>query len=307
MIMAQESFLDLNAFSYGEASGGNCYSGIIGSSGNMIYNPAVNADIIGGIVYEHKFLFGNISSYNAAAITIPITDAVNTGAGYINQNIDNIPVYPEFPTDPDSVDFEPLGYFSDNAHAFFVNISYTHRPSAYAPYEITGGINVKYIIHNIYNSTGMGAGLDGGINMLFHLSRLNYRLDGKAIIFIAVNDIGSTSVKWSTASEITEKRQYTLTAGLAYRLPVDLLRTVINTEINGKYGSKKGMGMSADILFNDMIGIFTGINYIQSHDNYAFEYEGAGIRLRFSRFELMYGISNNEIGINHSVTVGYSL
>lgn len=307
ILTAQEAFLDMNAFSFGEAAGGNCYSGIVPSAGNIFYNPAVAAGKSTSILYEHKFLFDNISSYNAAAVSIPLTYSLNTGVGYINQNIEDIPIYPEFPSDPDSVNFEPLGYFSDNAHAFFVNISYTHIPSAYAPYEITGGINVKYIIHSIYTSTGMGTGIDAGLSMLFYMNRINHLLNGRAVLFVAGNDVGATAVKWNTVSEHTDSRPYTAVAGIGYSVDVDEIKSAISAELNGKFGKRNGAGFSADIMFNDIIGIFSGINYEKGYDAYMFNFEGAGIRIYFAGFELMYSMSGNDIGLNHSITAGYSL
>ena len=304
-LFSTESFLDIYMFSSGEANAGNTFS----STGDYIAvnNPAGNLNVMTfKMLYEHKFLMDNISSYNAASVTIPIFNTISTGISYINQNIDNIPIYGEYPGNPDSLDFEPLGYFSDNAHAFYFNIAYTYVPSLYTVYELAVGTNIKYIYHNIYNNTGMGSGFDIAADLLLYMNRINYKWIGLMDFFIIMQDVGTTEIKWNTASENIDQRGYQLVTGIGYSLPDDVLKTEFNTEVNAKYGRNNGMGAAISMNYNNMAGITTGINYEEGLNNYSFSEPRAGVFILFSGFEVHYSISSSELGLNHSVTVGYS-
>lgn len=302
-----EVFLDYFPMTIGEGTAGNISSAMI-ETPIFFYNPATNSNSIKSFVaYEHKFLLNNLCNYNSAIIVAPITKTFSIGVGYINQNIDNIPIFPEFPNNIDSIDFTPQGYFSDNAHAAYFNLAYTFIPQGYRLFELTGGINIKYIVHQIYTNTGMGSGIDAGINASFYLERINYKCKGILNYFLVLKDIGSTVIKWDTPNDYRDERKYTAITGIGYSINIDAIMTKISTELNAAYGNEKKAGFSLNCVYNNLIGIYGGFNYRNTLNVYEISDPAGGVSLYFKGFEIYYSISYQELGLNHSVSLGYSL
>ncbi len=307
LMNSTEVFLDYFPMAIGEGTAGNINSSMI-ETPLFFYNPAVNSGKIKSfIAYEHKFLLNNLTHYNSVIITIPVAKSFGIGLGYINQNIDNIPIFPEFPDNIDSIDFVPQGYFSDNAHAAYLNLAYTFIPQGYSLFELSGGINIKYIIHQIYTNTGMGSGIDAGMNALFYIDRINFKCKGKLNYFLVIKDIGSTVIKWDTPSENRDERKYAAITGIGYSIDVDAIMTQIDIEMNAAYGNEKKIGLSLNCTYNNLVGIYGGINYRNTMGGYEISDPAAGVSLYSSGFEVYYSLSYQELGLNHSVSLGYSL
>ena len=147
-----ESFLSIYPSSIGEGSRGGLYSYSDNLNPMFFYNPANSSNSISDnayIEYEHKFLYSNNSHFNTASVIMPSIKSIRIGLGYVNQTISGIPIYPEY---SDTVSFEPTGYFSDNAHCITVNASYIYSNDPVSKYELAGGLNIKSIIHSIYEN-----------------------------------------------------------------------------------------------------------------------------------------------------------
>ncbi len=125
---ATEPVLEQYPSSVGEGSSGNIID--IENCASFFYNPAAAAQDRNALMYEHKFLMGNISQFNSVFLNLPFS-AVNIGLGYVNQLISRIPIYPEYPSDPDSVSFDPEGYFSDISNVFMLNAASRYAPTYY--------------------------------------------------------------------------------------------------------------------------------------------------------------------------------
>ncbi len=307
LMNSTEVFLDYFPMAIGEGTAGNINTSMT-ETPLFFYNPAINSNSIKSfIAYEHKFLLNNLTHYNSVIITIPVAKTFGIGLGYINQNIDNIPIFPEFPNNIDSIDFTPIGYFTDNAHAVYLNLAYTFIPQGYRLFELSGGINIKYIIHQIYTNTGMGSGIDAGINGLFYLERINFKYKGMLSYFLVLKDIGSTIVKWDTPSENRDERKYTAITGIGYSINIDAIMTKVGVELNAAYGNEQKAGISINCTYNNLIGIYGGINYRKVLNIYEISDPAGGISLYTNGFEVYYSLSYQELGFNHSVSLGYSL
>lgn len=295
-----EPVLEQYPSSIGEGSSGN----IIDSDdcASFFYNPAAAMQNRNTVMYEHKFLMGNISQYNSVFLNLPFS-TVNVGLGYVNQLISRIPIYPEYPSDPDSVSFNPEGYFSDISNVFMLNAAYRYAPSYYSPYVLRAGINVKYIYHTIYDKTGMGAGIDAGLAGDVDFGRLFNRGAGTLSLLISLNDIGGTAVKWNTDSEHSDSRGMQFRADLVYANTIfDNYYTQI--ELNYKSNNDALAGIGALARLNSILSIYAGTDI---DSGFSFIRPGVGASVSLIGFDIAYGISRNGLGVNHSVSVKYSL
>jgi len=301
-----ESFLSIFPTSIGEGTRGNLYSYSDNTNPMFFYNPANSSTDISDkifIGYEHKFLYSNISHFNSASFIMPTIRSVRIGFGYINQIISGIPIYPEY---SDTVSFEPRGYFSDNAHCILLNVSYIYTNDPISKYEIAGGLNIKSIIHSIYENMGIGAGLDLGINNSYKFNTFSEQVPSKVYLGFVLKDIGGTKITWDTDSKTTDTREMMYGIGLSYSSDIRIAQSQIFLELN--YSNREGgtVGFSFIYKYNQMIGVFAGENeYINADIGYTQREIGGGCFIDILGFGIYYGISKSEIGFNNSVSIRY--
>lgn len=299
MLSAQnaEPVLDLYPSAVSEGSSGNIL--LESNPSSFFFSPAfpLSGDI--SMMYEHKFLMSNISQYNSVFAVLPFS-RINIGLGYINQLISGIPEYPEYPDDPDSVSFEPLGHFSDMSNAFLLNASYMFTPSYYSPYRFSAGLNLKYIYHTIYEATGMGAGVDAGAGAEADLERL-FGINLRTAIYISMTDIGGTKISWNTQSNHEDTRNMLFRADLVLAGNINY-----DTEaaIEMVYMSSGVFGIGTAVTMSRVFSVYAGTDISSGLDMIR---PGIGASVNLIGLELAYGISSNDIGINHSVSIKYTL
>ena len=294
-----ETFLDINPGVIGEAMNG----GLIAMNQNIFYyNPSISINDKISIEYEHKFLMNNISQYNSVFFSLPLMEKINIGLGYISQYISDIPIYPEYSS---NVSFIPEGYFNDLANAFLFNFSYSYIPSIYSVYTIDAGLNLKYIYHKIYEYSGIGSGLDMGISANVYLNRISDALDGKLRYSIVIDNIGDMRIVWDTPSNHEDIKNMIIKTGVSYIYNISVLKSSLNIEVNYKKNEDISIyGLSILIDYNNLIDIFSGFNN-EKDINYTINKPGIGASINIYDFHVMYGISVNDLGYNHSIGVKY--
>lgn len=304
-----EGILEIYPTSAGMAMSGNAMSSEFAGYGIFFYNPALRyKDHSMSIYYEHKFLTGNLSQYNSAFITLPSIKNINAQIGYLNQIIGDIPVYPEFPSDEDSLDFDPLGYFSDNANIVLFNIGYELEPGEYSLYDLSAGINIKYIYHRIYDYTGQGSSVDAGSIVRLYPGRITSGMGGVIKWSFVVKNPGGLSVKWDTPSATVNKREMNISTGLGYSNEIGAIDSEVFTEVNYSTAENAMFGISGGLIFRKFIGIYSGLNINKDYTSaYAISVPGVGISISTIGFDIYYSISGSDLGLNHSIGIGYSL
>lgn len=304
-----EAILEIYPTSAGMAMSGNAISSEFAGYGFFFYNPALKYKAHSmSIYYEHKFLTGNLSQYNSAFIALPSIKNVNVQIGYLNQIIGDIPEYPEYPSDEDSLDFDPLGYFSDNANIVLFNIGYAHESGDYSLYDISAGINIKYIYHRIYDYTGQGSSLDAGSIVRFYPGLLAPKIGGVIKWSFVVRNPGGLSVKWDTPSATVNKRAMNIFTGLGYSNEIRMIDSEVFSEINYSNAENTMLGISGGLIFRQFIGIYSGLNVIKDCTGaYVISAPGAGISISTIGFNIYYAVSGSDLGLNHSIGIGYSL
>ncbi|MFO8062346.1 MAG: hypothetical protein R6U31_05415 [bacterium] len=304
-----EGILEIYPTSAGMAMSGNTISSEFAGYGVFFYNPALrHKDHSMSIYYEHKFLTGNLSQYNSAFITLPSIKNINAQIGYLNQIIGDIPVYPEFPTDVDSVDFDPLGYFSDNANIILFNIGYDLDPGEYSVYDISAGFNIKYIYHRIYDYTGQGSSIDAGSIVRLYPGRFTSKIGGVIKWSLVVKNPGGLSVKWDTPSATVNRRNMNIFTGLGYSNEIRMIDSEVYTEVNYSTAENAMLGISGGLTFRQFISVYSGLNIRKDYsDDYAISAPGGGISISTIGFDVYYSISGSDLGMNHSIGIGYSL
>lgn len=300
-----EAFLNYYPTSFGEGTAGAIIASSYAEHGSFYYNPASSSSLKGfSLLYEHKFLLSNLSQYNSLFIYMPSLYGVNIGLAYINQYISRIPIYPEYDS---TASFIPEGYFSDNANCFIFNISYGFLEDIYSAFRADAGLNVKMIYHTIYENTGTGAGIDIGFRGEADLSRIKSGMNGRLDFALGADDISGTSVVWDTDSKYRSSRGASIKAGLGYEADIKSISSTarFETDITRSFSITKA-GASFIYDFNRSFALYCGTDYIFG-SNGGFADSGAGARIKLIGISLSYAVSKYDLGINHSVSVSYSL
>ncbi|MGE3062608.1 MAG: hypothetical protein AB7T10_03145 [bacterium] len=303
-----ETFLSLNPGVLGEGARGSLITFADEFNPMFYFNPANSSTLENSrffLSYEHKFLFSNNSQYNSASIVMPSVKSVRFGLGYINQLISGIPIYPEY---SDSVSFEPTGYFSDNANCILINASYIYADEPLKRFSLSGGLNIKPIIHKIYENTGIGAGIDAGVNAAYYFNTFSQSNPSKASFGFSLSDIGGTRVKWDTDSNTVDIRKIKINAALSYMVKLSVVKSEIFYEAGWTDADEGKLLSSLIYRYNEMAGVFCGITHLlNATDGEQERSYGAGCFIDVLGFGIYYSVSTGELGFSHSVGARYRI
>ncbi len=271
----------------------------------FFYNPSNSSNIFKeqrenfSFFYEHKFLFSNISDYNNLSVLLPEIKRVNLGLQVINQNIDNIPIYPEY---SDSLSFIPTGYFSDNSFAGIFNFSYRYSDKDF--YQLNFGGNIKTIYHKIYKNSGVGFGVDLGTTFRFCLDNFKNRVPGIFSLSLVYRDIAKTRVVWDTDSNTVSLINDRFFSAISYEINVEKIRSKIFSEFSLDIGSKM-VSLSIIYTYSDLIGFNLGYQHILA-ESYNLKNIGFGVFLNIMKFSIYYSFTMFDIGNSNSLGISYS-
>ncbi|HAF08047.1 MAG: hypothetical protein XD76_0708 [candidate division TA06 bacterium 32_111] len=271
----------------------------------FFYNPSNSSNIFKeqrenfSFFYEHKFLFSNISNYNNFSILFPEIKRVSLGVQVINQNIDDIPIYPEY---SDSISFIPAGYFSDNSFAGIFNFSYSYSGKDF--YELNFGGNIKTIYHRIYKNVGVGFGVDLGTTFKLCFDNFKNRVPGIFALSFVYRDIAKTRVVWDTDSNTVSLINDRFFSAISYEINIQKIRSKIFSEFSFDIGSKI-VSSSIIYTYSDLIGFNLGYKHIL-FESFNPQNIGFGIFLNITKFSIYYSFTMFDIGNSNSLGISYS-
>lgn len=267
------------------------------NSSNSFIHPRKNLLVF----YEHKFLFSNISDYNNFSFLLPEIKGVNFAFQIINQNINDIPIYPEY---SDSISFIPEGFFSDNCFAGILNFSYRINDQKEKKfYELSFGGNIKTLYHKIYLNTGIGMGVDFGTNLKLLLANFNRKIPGIFSFSVVYRDIAKTRVVWDTDSNTVTLINDKFFASISYSLDFQKISSNIFSELSCDFNDRKLM-TSLIYTYSNMIGFNLGFNQ-NLFEKSDIKNIGFGVFLNIMKGSLYYSLSIFEIGYNNSIGFSY--
>lgn len=271
------------------------------------YNPSNSSNPFGQprkgflVFYEHKFLYSNISDYNNFSFLLPEIKGVNFGFQVLNQNINDIPIYPEY---TDSVSFIPEGFFSDNSFAGIINFSYrTNGHTEKKFYELTFGGNLKTLYQKLYMNRGVGFGVDLGTTVKFSFNDFTLKFPGILSFSLVYKDIAKTRVVWDTDSNTVNLIEDRFLTSLSYSVDVQKIKSNIFSEVSYDIGEKKIM-TSLVYTYSNMMGFNIGYkqNLFERSD---VKDLGFGVFLNIVNVSIYYSLSMFEIGNTNSIGVAY--
>lgn len=253
------------------------------------------------LFYEHKFLFSNISDYNNFSFLLPEIKGVNFGFQLLNQNINDIPVYPEY---SDSVSFVPEGFFSDNCFAGILNFSYrTNGQKEKKFYEFSFGGNIKTLYQKLYMNRGMGFGIDLGTTVKFSFNDFKTKIPGIFSFSFVYKDVAKTRIVWDTDSNTVNLINDRFFTSISYSIDIHKINSNIFSEISYDLSDKKLM-ISLIYIYSNIIGFNIGYNQ-NLFENSDIKNLGFGVFLNILNGSIYYSLSILEIGNTNSIGVSY--
>ncbi|MDD3804378.1 MAG: hypothetical protein PHW02_08360 [bacterium] len=303
-----ESFLSLNVSPFGEGARGFIVAFADEYNPMFYFNPANSSTSENSklfLNYEHKFLYSNNSHYNSVAIVMPSVNSMRFGIGYVNQLISSIPIYPEY---SDTVSFEPQGFFSDNANCILINASYIYYDEPLDRFSLSAGLNIKPLFHTIHENSGIGAGIDAGINAVYFLPYSSSGSLSKLSLGIAITDVGGTKIKWDTDSNTVDIREMQFKTGFSFAADVKSINSEFFFETGWHSEDNGKIGASVIYRYNKTSGIFCGMTHLTSAIETQQERSyGAGCFIDVLGLGIYYSMSTGELSLSHSVGARYRI
>lgn len=137
---------------------------------------------------------------------------------------------------PDTLVTNPIGFFSDRELVALLSCAYKYNRNT----EI--GVSVKHINYNLYNTRGMGQGVDFGIT---HKKE-------NVLIGLTLKDIGGTKIEWETGQKDFRQMNCALGTGVGYR------NFIISVDIAYEYSLSYRIGAEYSLL--DLLFLRLGFN-----------------------------------------------
>ncbi|MEO0288661.1 MAG: hypothetical protein ABIN00_03405 [candidate division WOR-3 bacterium] len=271
------------------------------------FNPSNSSNMFGQprksfvLFYEHKFLFSNISDYNNFSFLLPEIKGVNFGFQVLNQNINDIPIYPEY---SDSVSFVPEGFFSDNCFAGIFNFSYRtngHKDENF--YEWSFGGNIKSLYQKLYTNRGIGFGIDLGITVKFSFDHFKSKIPGIFSFSFVYKDVAKTRIVWDTDSNTVNLIKDRFFTALSYSIDIHKIKSNIFSEVSYDLNDKKLM-TSLIYTYSNIIGFNIGYNQ-NLFERSDIKNTGFGVFLNILNGSIYYSLSIFEIGNTNSIGISY--
>ncbi|MEO0234260.1 MAG: hypothetical protein ABIN39_03870 [candidate division WOR-3 bacterium] len=271
------------------------------------FNPSNSSSMFGQprtsfvVFYEHKFLFSNLSDYNNLSFLLPELKGVNFGFQVLNQNINDIPIYPEY---SDSFSFIPEGFFSDNYFAGILNFSYRtkgHKEKIF--YELSLGGNIKSLYQKLFMNRGIGFGIDLGTTVKFSFNDFKSKIPGIFSFSLVYKDVAKTRIVWDTDSNTVNLIKDKFFTSISYSIDIQKIKSNIFSEISYGLNDRKLM-TSLIYTYSNIIGFNIGYNQ-NLFERSDIKNIGFGVFLNILNGSIYYSLSIFEIGNTNSIGVAY--
>jgi hypothetical protein len=298
---------------------GSAYVAQADDGSGFYWNPAGTAFLSRPQVSAmYADLFNSLENHSYASVALPIFGNTVISASWIRLAVENIPLYDDinlsrFERDQryansstDGLTAPSSGSFNFTNNAYYITISKLTRWNVdlgwhyfELPLDFGYGINFKMINMNLYDKSGSGLGLDGGIRLNMGLNDLFADDDfGYFSIGLGVYDVFNTSITWDTDSKQKDEIERMWRYGFALMQPLNFMNSqlFILYDLDTKYSGSWHMG--AELLYESLFALRFGSNRGQFTT-------GAG--LAYWKIKLDYAYQHHDLGNTHRVGVSFIL
>ncbi len=291
-------FLDLGVGTRAKALGGSFVS-IADDGSSLLWNPAGTSQVRSSRFYfMHNSNFSGYSTVDYISFIKPIVAQSFFSVAVIRHSVGEIPIFPELEGTPEERDTtsslqgdgNPLGYFGETAHIYFINLSKLIKLKAA---HLSLGGNFKYFDETMYSTTGTGIGLDIGTIVSFSTA-----VPGQFGIGLNLQDATGTQILWNTASQRKDIIPTNYSLGFHYKKQIHKLHSqfLITYDYHSRYGGSHHSGF--EYSYRDYFLLQLGLN----QTNWSF---GTGIH--FWKIGIQYGFISHTLGSSHVMSMEFLL
>ncbi|TFG96906.1 MAG: hypothetical protein E4H13_11610 [Calditrichales bacterium] len=298
---------------------GSAYVAQADDGSGFYWNPAGTAFLSRPqISVMYASLFNSLENHSFASVALPIFGNTVISASWIRLAVENIPHY----EDANLYDFErdqrynnpqsigltspAMGSFNFTDNAYFLTFSKLSRWSIdlgwhyfELPIDVGYGVNFKMINTTVFEKTGSGIGLDGGIKLNVGLSDL-FADEGFGYLSIGVGvyDMFNTNITWDTDSKQKDQIERKWKYGFALMQPINFMDSqfFILYDIDTKYTGSWHLG--SEILYKSLFALRMGSNDGQFT---------AGAGVSYWKLKLDYAYQHHDLGNTHRVGLAFIL
>jgi len=225
---------------------GSAYTAQADDGSGFYWNPAGTAFLSrpqASVMYAD--LFNSLENHSYASLSLPIFGNTVISASWIRLAVEDIFRYDDnnlynFTRDerynnPEGIGLtaDPLGQFNFTNNAYYITFSKLNRWNVELgwqyfdlPIDFGYGLNFKMINMNLYDKSGSGIGLDGGVRINMGLNDLFADDDFGYFSFgIGVFDIFNTPITWDTDSKQKDKIERMWRFGFAFMQPMNFMNS----------------------------------------------------------------------------------
>jgi|GEM_PF-4515392 len=279
---------------------GASFTSIADDGSALLWNPAGTCLFPSSQFYfTHNSNFSSMSSVDLISFTKPIVGKSAVSVAILRHGVSDIPIFPQLEGTPEERDTtpsmqgdgNPLGYFSESANIYYVNVS--KQLNLRKAKFLLGG-NFKYFNESLWGYSGTGIGTDfGGI---FVFPRL--KLPGILSIGINIEDAFGTQILWNTESQSKDNIPTNYRFGFNYFTSLNKIKSgiMLSFDYNFRYEGSKHFGIEYSYKNNFILD--TGWN----KGTLSF-----GTGFKFWKIAIQYAFISQTLGSSHSVSMGFTL
>lgn len=288
----------------------------VANDGSAIYWNAAGISQIKTTEFSimRAFLYQNLASYDNVTLCQPLPNEVTIGINWTRLTIDDIPVFLEEHL-IHNVDFRsaylefnltgiPDRRITSTDDLFQIAFSkHLHREVNLGwmffnvPTDLHLGANVKFIKRKIDTFTGSGVGFDFAMLFKTDLAVLFEReWLGNIAFGMNLQDIGNTTISWTTPSSHTDEVLTNTKIGVAIEQPLKKFKSVITVSYDLDYVYEKVRHYGLEWNYDNFAEIRLGLN----DDDFA-----TGVSIHYRRFILDYAFITNVIANTNRIGLRY--
>lgn len=270
---------------------GSAFSAVSDDSTGAFWNPAGLARLKAS---EASFMHANLTLdrdynfFNYAHVLDKEKGAEKgvAAVSHISFGVDGIPETRESTNSPGNPATQADGTYKAGENVYIFSYFEDVERATFGTYakklskKLYGGLNLKYLQHELFNSDADAWGLDFG---------LMYEQNEKTTLGLSVRDIGE-SLKWNTNTGTKDDVPVTTTIGVAYKPKADLL---IAADVRKVEGMSAVLSAGAEWWLQDYAALRLGSNDGDMT-------MGASFKLDTWRFD--YSFSDETLGDAHRIS-----
>ncbi len=279
---------------------GGSFTSIANDGSALFWNPSGTALLPSGQFYfSHNANFSGMLSIDFLSFTKPLIGNSAISIAMLKEGVGNIPIFPELEGTPEQRDTtpsiqgngNPLGYFSESANIYYVNLS---KQLSIGKTKFLLGGNFKYFNESLWGYSGTGIGVDfGGILVLPEIS-----VPGTISLGMNIQNLSGTEILWNTHTRTRDEIPPNYILGFNYFAPLEGINSgiMLSFDFNFKYESLRHFGVEYSYKRNFLL------DFGWNEGNLSF---GTGIN--FWKIVLQYAFISHTLGSSHSMSAGFTL